>query len=170
MSGMVIDTSAIIAVLLSEPERRALVRVSRGAELVAPASVHWEIGNALSAALKWWRVAAPDAQRALTAYAAIPMRFIEVDLALSLELAAEHALYAYDAYLFTCALQQRAPLRTLDSALARAASRWRARPRVSALTSSRWTHEGIHVLRSAAAVGGAPRPCLSRWRCAHSSS
>jgi len=91
-SGIVIDTSAIVAVLLSEPERNALVRVSRGAELVAPSSVHWEIGNALSAALKRRRIAAADAQRALTAYAAIPMRFIEVDLALSLELAAEHAL------------------------------------------------------------------------------
>ena len=40
----VIDTSAIIAVLLSEPERAALIRATKGAELVAPASVHWEIG------------------------------------------------------------------------------------------------------------------------------
>lgn len=123
MSGIVIDTSAIVAVLLSEPERRALVRVTFGADLVAPSSVHWEIGNALSAAMKRRRIAAPDAQRALTAYAAIPIRFIEVDLALSLELAAEHALYAYDAYLLTCALQQRAPLLTLDAALGRTATR-----------------------------------------------
>jgi predicted nucleic acid-binding protein len=118
----VIDTSAIVAVLLSEAERAALIRVTRGTDLLAPASVHWEIGNALSAALKRKRLTLAQGQRALTAYAAIPIRFVDVDLALSLELAAEHALYAYDAYLLTCALQHRAPLLTLDAALARTAS------------------------------------------------
>ena len=43
-------------------------------------------------------------------------------VALSLELAAEHAIYADDAYLLTFALQQRALLLTLDVALARTAS------------------------------------------------
>ena len=118
----VIDTSAIIAVLLSEPERAMLVRVTRGTELVAPASVHWEIGNALSAGLKRRRLTLAQGQRALTAYAAIPIRFLDVDLALSLDLAAEHALYAYDAYLLTCALQRRAPLLTVDAGLIRTAN------------------------------------------------
>ncbi len=99
-----------------------LVRVTRGTELVAPASVHWEIGNALSAGLKRRRLTMSHGQRALTAYAAIPIRFVDVDLALSLDLAAEHAQYAYDAYLFTCALQRRAPLLTLDEGLIRTAN------------------------------------------------
>ncbi|MEO7520467.1 MAG: type II toxin-antitoxin system VapC family toxin [Gemmatimonas sp.] len=118
----VIDTSAIVAVLLSEPERAALIRVTKGIELVAPASVHWEIGNALSAALKRRRLTLAQAQRALTAYAGIAIRFIEVDLALSVELADEHEMYAYDAYLLTCAKQHRAQLLTLDAALSRAAN------------------------------------------------
>ena len=118
----VIDTSAIIAVLLSEPERAMLVRATRGTELVAPASVHWEVGNALSAGLKRRRLTLAQGQRALTAYAAIPIRFVDVDIALSLELAAEHSLYADDAYLLTCALQQRAPLLTLDTGLIRTAN------------------------------------------------
>ena len=119
--AVIIDTSAIIAVLLSEPERAMLVEVTRGAELAAPASVHWEVGNALSAGLKRRRLTLAEGQRALTAYEAIPIRFVEVDLALSLELAADHGLYAYDAYLRTCALQQRAPLLTLDAGLTRTA-------------------------------------------------
>jgi predicted nucleic acid-binding protein len=98
-----------------------LVEVTRGAELAAPASVHWEVGNALSAGLKRRRLTLAEGQRALTAYEAIPIRFVEVDLALSLELAADHGLYAYDAYLLTCALQQRAPLLTLDAGLTRTA-------------------------------------------------
>ena len=119
--AVIIDTSAIIAVLLSEPERAMLVEVTRGAELAAPASVPWEVGNALSAGLKRRRLTLAEGQRALTAYEAIPIRFVEVDLALSLELAADHGLYAYDAYLLTCALQQRAPLLTLDAGLTRTA-------------------------------------------------
>lgn len=118
----IIDTSAIIAVLLSEPERAMLVRATRGTELAAPASVHWEVGNALNAGLKRRRLTLAEGQRALTAYAAIPIRFVEVDLALSLELAADHGLHAYDAYLLTCALQQRAPLLTLDAGLIRTAT------------------------------------------------
>jgi len=42
-------------------------------------------------------------------------------LTLALEIAAEHGLYAYDAYLITCALGQRAPLLNLDKSLGRAA-------------------------------------------------
>lgn len=117
----VIDTSALLAVLVGESERDALIAATIGVELLAPASVHWEVGNALSALLKRKRITLPQAQRALDAYAAIPIRFLDVDLALALEIAAEHKLYAYDAYLLTCALAQRAPLLTLDHGLQRAA-------------------------------------------------
>src|SRR5262245_32353527 len=103
---VVIDTSALIAVLVSEPERAGIVQATQGADLVAPASVHWEIGNALSALLKRRRATLAQAQLALTAYSSIPLRLLDVDLALALEIASEHALYAYDAYLITCSLSQ----------------------------------------------------------------
>lgn len=45
----------------------------------------------------------------------------EIDLAESIDLAAEYGLYAYDAYLLACAKNQRAPLLTLDRALMKAA-------------------------------------------------
>jgi predicted nucleic acid-binding protein len=119
---VVIDTSALIAVLISEPERGGIVKATQGVDLVAPASVHWEVGNALSALLKRRRASLAQAQQALTAYSSIPIRLLDVDLALALEIASEHALYAYDAYLITCSLSQRAPLLTLDRGLARAAT------------------------------------------------
>ena len=118
---IVIDTSALVAVLISEPQRAALVRATHGADLVSPGSVHWEVGNALSALLKRRRATLEQVQRALAAYSEIPLRLVDVDLALALEVAAEHSLYAYDAYLITCALAQRAPLLTLDHGLKRAA-------------------------------------------------
>ena len=118
---VVTDTSALVAVLTSEPEREAIVRATDGADLVAPASVHWEIGNALSAMLKRRRATAAQVQKVLVAYGAIPLWLVDVDLALALEIAAEHGLYAYDAYLITCALGQRAPLLSLDGGLNHAA-------------------------------------------------
>ena len=46
---LVADTSAIIAVIANGSERAAILERTVGAELIAPASVHWELGNAFSA-------------------------------------------------------------------------------------------------------------------------
>ena len=118
---VVVDTSVLIAVIAAEAERAALIRATQGAELLAPASVHWEIGNACSAMLKRRRANLTQVRAMLAAYAKIPVRFLEVDLGVALELADEFGLYAYDAYLLACARAQRAPLLTLDQALVRAA-------------------------------------------------
>ncbi len=119
---LVVDTSVLIAVLTGEPSRPALIRATRGADLVAPSSVHWEVGNALAALIERRLATRAQAVGALKAYAKIPLRLLDVDLGESLELAAEHRLYAYDAYLIACARNQRAPLLTLDKGLARAAA------------------------------------------------
>jgi predicted nucleic acid-binding protein len=108
-------------VLTGEPTRDQLIARTHGAELVAPGSVHWEIGNAFSALLKRRRLKLPEVQAALSAYARIPIRFVEIELAAAVELADRFGLYAYDACLVACARRQRAALLTLDARLARAA-------------------------------------------------
>ncbi|MBA3345309.1 MAG: type II toxin-antitoxin system VapC family toxin [Gemmatimonadales bacterium] len=118
---LVIDTSALMAVLTGEATRDLLIARTQGSELLAPGSVHWEIGNAFSSMLKRRRLRLPEVQMALTAYSQIPIRFVEVELASALELADRFGLYAYDAYLVACARRQRAPLLTLDARLGRAA-------------------------------------------------
>lgn len=60
---------------------------------------------------------------AIEVYQRIPIRFVDVDLSASLEVAAEHRLYAYDAYFIECARSRNAPLLTLDRPLARAAEK-----------------------------------------------
>lgn len=119
---VIVDTSAILAVLLSEPERAALLDVTRGATLVAPGSVPWEIGNALSALRKRGRLTEAQAVEVIDGYAKIPLRLVEVDLSASVEVAGRLGLYAYDAYFIVCAAVHRAPILTLDAALARAAT------------------------------------------------
>jgi predicted nucleic acid-binding protein len=118
---VVIDTSALIAVLTAEPARDRLIARTQGVELLAPGSVHWETGNALSALLKRRRLKLAEVQAALAAYALIPIRLVEVELGVALELADRFGLYAYDAYLMACARRHGAPLLTLDPRLGRAA-------------------------------------------------
>jgi len=114
---IVIDTSAILAVISEQQEKAELIRLTRGATLVAPPSVHWEVGNALSAMFKRRTIVLSEALRLLEAYAAIPIRFIDTTLRQAVELSASLNIYAYDAYVIACAANQRAPILTLDNAL-----------------------------------------------------
>jgi predicted nucleic acid-binding protein len=114
---IVIDTSALLAVVGEQPEKAELVRLTRGAALVAPASVHWEVGNALSAMFKRKAIGLDAALDLSDAYAAIPIRLIDVALKQAVELSARLNVYAYDAYVIACAVNQRAPILTLDRGL-----------------------------------------------------
>lgn len=118
---IVVDTSALIAVLTGERTRDQLIARTQGAELLAPGSVHWEVGNAFAALLKRRRLKLPEVQAALQAYAQIPLRLVDVEVGAALELADRCGLYAYDAYIMACARRHRAPLLTLDARLRRAA-------------------------------------------------
>lgn len=114
---IVVDTSALVATLLDEPERPALIAATRGAVLFAPASVPWEVGNALVAVVRRRRLTANAAADAWTAFAAVPVRFVEVDIAEAVATAIELGLYAYDAYILVLARHRGLPLLTLDQHL-----------------------------------------------------
>jgi predicted nucleic acid-binding protein len=120
---IVVDTSVIIAVLVREPDRAALVQATASADLLAPPSVHWEIGNAFSAMFKRRRLTLGAARRALEAYQQIPIRFSDVELDWALEVAQNFDLYAYDAYVLVCAMQHHCALLSLDQGLVTAAAR-----------------------------------------------
>ena len=116
-----VDTSVLLAVCTNEPSKSKLIRQTIGANLIAPASVHWEVGNALSAMLKRERIDLAQAQACLEAYRKIPVKRIEVDLGQALILSTRFRMYAYDAYLLICAMENHSPLMTLDGALKAAA-------------------------------------------------
>ena len=119
--NVIIDASAIIAVLTNEPIKDRLVALTHQADLLAPHSVHWEIGNAFSAMLKRERITVERAIQALQIYRQIPIRFVEVELGETLRIAHAHRLDAYDAYLIRCAEKYSAPLLSLDRGLLAAA-------------------------------------------------
>ena len=118
---IVVDASVIIAVIANEPEKEQLIQITKGADLLAPASIHWEIGNTFSAMLKRGRITLEQALNALKIYQKIPIRYIEVELDQTLSIVAEHEIYAYDAYLIQCALKYNSLLITLDRKLAQVA-------------------------------------------------
>ena len=121
MPQVVVDTSAVIAVLLNEPEKDRLVELTVGADLVAPQSFHWEVGNAFSAMFKRGRLGVKEAVKAMQEYRKIPIQLVDVDIVAALRLAEKKKLYAYDAYFVLCAETCKAPLLTLDGPLANAA-------------------------------------------------
>jgi len=120
---IIVDTSAIIAVLVNESNKSAIIRATQEADLLAPPSIHWEIANAFSAMFKRKRLTLDEALTAVTIYQQIPIRFIEIELEEALKIADELGIYAYDAYLLRSAIKYNLPLLTLDQGLKEQAER-----------------------------------------------
>jgi predicted nucleic acid-binding protein len=114
---IVIDISALIAVIVGEPEREKIVDITRGNTLIGPGSIPWEIGNAFSAMFKRNRLSIAEAQKGLKIFNTIPIRYIEPDFVKVLNLSKKTKMYAYDAYFLDCAVRHKAPLLTLDKKL-----------------------------------------------------
>jgi predicted nucleic acid-binding protein len=120
---IVIDASAILAVIVNEPERDRVVELTSGHNLVGPGSIPWEIGNAFSSMLKQERLSLKQARRGLAIFQSVPLRYLAVDLDNAVSIAHANNLYAYDAYFLDCASRHAAPLLTLDRSLKRAAEK-----------------------------------------------
>lgn len=122
LAEFVVDTSALLAVLLGEPERPVLIALTKGAVLLAPGSVPWEVGNALIAGFRRRRLSARQVRDAWAYFERIPLRLLPVVVARALELAEQLGLYAYDAYILEVVRARRVPLLTTDNRLRAAAA------------------------------------------------
>lgn len=120
---IVIDTSALIAVIVGEPERNTIIELTKGNTLIGPGSIPWEIGNAFSAMFKKDRLTLYEAQNGFSIFANIPIRYVDPDFINSLTISKQTNLYAYDAYFLDCAARHKAPLLTLDQKLLTAAKK-----------------------------------------------
>ena len=114
VSMVVVDTSVVLAVLLLEPERTAILKRTRGLRVLAAPSLGWEVGNALVALVRRRRADYPAVARAWRSFGRIPLTYAHCNIAASLRLATEAGLYAYDAYVIETARAAGAPLMTLD--------------------------------------------------------
>ncbi len=133
--GIVLDTSAALAILLGEPEARAvrerLLAAAGGRILVL--DLFWlEVVNVLARRHGWEADAVVEALRDLDELGLETVAPDRPMLLSVLDLAATHGLTAYDAAHLALAVAADLPLLTLDARLARAAgARAAIRPRAA---------------------------------------
>jgi predicted nucleic acid-binding protein len=102
---------------MNEKSKPGLIKITEGEDLIAPSSLHWEIGNAFSAMFKREKIELKMAEKAIEFYKAIPLKFVDVDIYKAVELAHKYNIYAYDAYFLECARNYKSSLLTVDNRL-----------------------------------------------------
>jgi predicted nucleic acid-binding protein len=116
-ANIVIDPSGILAVLLDEPEKDAVVQKTLGTVLTAPASLRWEVGNAATAGVKRRRLTPARARQLITDFEQVTIRELAIDIRRAVDLGLELRIYAYDAYILEAARSSGFPLLALDGPL-----------------------------------------------------
>lgn len=111
---LIVDPSALLAVLLNEQSRRELEQKSAGYRLAAPGCIQWEMGNALYGVFKRNRIRLQEAQSVFEEFKLLSFQIMDVDMNSALEIAIVKHIPAYDAYYLQCATQYGCPLLTLD--------------------------------------------------------
>jgi len=119
---VVVDTSVVLAVLLNEPTRGAILGRTRGQRLLVAGSLEWEIGNALVALVRRQLATGADIARIWRSFTKIPLTIGDCDIPAALSLAVESGLYAYDAFVIETARAATVPLLTLDERQRRVAA------------------------------------------------
>lgn len=114
---LIVDTSALLAVTLNEPQRSSMIAASRGCDLAASKILPFEVGNALVAMVRRKRLTTEEVLAAWTIFGKFPISFIDIDIHAAVKMALRHGIYAYDGYVIQCAVEQRAELLTLDERL-----------------------------------------------------
>jgi predicted nucleic acid-binding protein len=122
-ANIVIDTSAILAVLLDEPEKQAVIEATMGSIVCAPASLRWEVGNAATAGVKRRRLTPERAQQLVSDFEQVTIRELAIDLRRAVHLGLELGIYAYDAYILEAARSSGFQLLALDGPIRQNAKR-----------------------------------------------
>lgn len=117
---VVVDCSAMAALLFAEPEADAASAALSGKSLHAPSLLPYEMASVASKKLR--AGAAPHAvEAALTQFADLCFNWHSASLPAILALALRHQLSTYDAAYLWLAAELQSPLVTLDQRLAEAA-------------------------------------------------
>jgi predicted nucleic acid-binding protein len=116
---VILDASAIMAVIIKEPERELVIQLTKGTVIVSPNMVSYEIANGLTKMIKKKVI---EKERMINAYKyfeKIPIKTIEINVKKALEIAWEYKIYAYDACYLESAGRLKLPLLTFDGTMTR---------------------------------------------------
>ena len=123
MPSVVVDASAIAAILFSEPSADEVVERLGWAQLAAPSLLPYEIVSVAGGKVRRGEVATDTALTALGAFGRMRILLHEPDLSEVLRLSVRTRLTAYDAAYLHLAQSLSVELVTLDDKLARLWSR-----------------------------------------------
>ncbi|HEY0009076.1 MAG TPA: type II toxin-antitoxin system VapC family toxin [Tepidisphaeraceae bacterium] len=113
-TSVLVDTSVVMAVLLREQQRDAIIAQTKNTNIVAASSMPFEVANALSASIKRKRMVLDEAINAFNQYRTMRIRLVQPDYWEALRLCEKYNLYAYDAYVLAAATSLVLPIATLD--------------------------------------------------------
>lgn len=117
---IVIDTSAILAVIADEPESEIVIKNTQNAVLVSPNILPFEITNAITRMMRKGVIQSQEKMLELMkSFKKIPIKLKELNIEKTLEIAWEHKIYAYDAFYLETALRLKLPLLTFDNGMRR---------------------------------------------------
>lgn len=117
MAVKVVDASALAAVLFGEPEGEVVVGRLKGAGLVAPALLHFELANVCLMKMRRHPLDRVKLHAAFQLLAHMDVRTVDVDHLAVLELGEQTGLTAYDASYLWLTRRLDAELVTLDRKL-----------------------------------------------------
>jgi predicted nucleic acid-binding protein len=113
---ILLDASAIIAVIADEPESDIVINCTKNAILVSPYMVTSEIANSLTKMMKKGIINNKEKMIDLIKiFQKIPIKVTEINLEKSIEIAWDYKIYAYDAFYLETAKRLNLPLLTFDN-------------------------------------------------------
>lgn len=115
--AVVVDASALVAVLMAEPEATSVSERVKGHALISTSMLPYEVANAAAQKTRRKLMTEEDARRALGDLGGLAVRLEPADPAAVLALALETGLTAYDASYLWLARELKADLVTLDTKL-----------------------------------------------------
>jgi predicted nucleic acid-binding protein len=114
---ILLDASEIMAVVLNEPNKGIVIRLTKGSTLLSPAIISFEIGNALISLFKRHKLSELEVIEAYENFKKMPIRTLEIDMVKALKISCKYNIYAYDSYYLETASRLKLPLITFDETM-----------------------------------------------------
>jgi predicted nucleic acid-binding protein len=95
---ILLDASAVMDVILNEPNRDLVIKLTNNALLVSPEVMPFEIGNALVNLYKRQKLSTEKVLEAFGNFTLMPLKLIKVHIEKALQTACTYNIYSYDAY------------------------------------------------------------------------
>jgi predicted nucleic acid-binding protein len=111
---IIMDACAIMAIIIKNPERDLVIKLTQGAEMVSPDMLPYEIANALTKMMKMKIIEKEGMLNAFSYFKKISIKTIDINFENALEIAWEYKVYAYDACYLEAAKRLNLPLLTFD--------------------------------------------------------